>query len=239
MGKYDSSITRVKPVFDQLCQKDPTGRTWLPRLLHLPVCGSRVSLPLECNFTIRRHAWGNNEEKLKPPLALLSWLIRHPHKLAPREAALYASMPKERRELLDGSEVRMIEALELLQDNPLRKKWHIFEGETQPDVFIETSSLLVVIEGKRTEPQPTAKTTWMPIRHQMLRHLDCAWEIRGRKGVVGFFIVQGEDGKEEVPTNWRDFARESVSTEAIRYSLPHRGPEEQRQIGDCFAGVTT
>ena len=32
MGKYDSSKTRVVPVFDRLVEKDPTGAAWLPRL---------------------------------------------------------------------------------------------------------------------------------------------------------------------------------------------------------------
>lgn len=163
MGRYDSSITRVKPIFDQLYAKDATGQTWLPKLLCLPTFGNAVSLPPECDFDIQDHAWGDSEQecKLEPPVALLSWLIRHPQKLAQCKAAYKTPMPEERRELLDGSENRMIEALALLQENAQGKDWHIFEGKTQPDVFITTSNLLAVIEGKRTEPEPTTHTTWM------------------------------------------------------------------------------
>lgn len=75
--------------------------------------------------------------------------------------------------------------------------------------------------------------------HRILRHLDCAWEIRGKKQVIGFFIVQGENGKEEVPVKWQEFAKDTISAEAIASSLPHRGPEEQGEIASCFAGVTT
>ena len=133
----------------------------------------------------------------------------------------------------------MTEALSLLRHNPQGEGWHIFEGETQPDVYIETSNLVVAIEGKRTEREPTTNTTWMIGRHQMLRHIDCAWEARGKKQVVGFFIVQGEGGKEEVPAKWQEFAKNTIGAEALACSLPHRGPEEQREIAACFTGVTT
>jgi hypothetical protein len=39
MGEYNSSVTRVWPVFDWLFQDDPTGAKWLPPLLKL---GSRA-----------------------------------------------------------------------------------------------------------------------------------------------------------------------------------------------------
>lgn len=105
-------------------------------------------------------------------------------------------------------------------------------------MFIETSDLIVVVEGKRTEPAPTTDTGWMPGRHQMLRHLDCAWEIRGTKRVAGFFIVEG-DGSGDIPDAWRKVVRDTVSSGTIALSLPHRSGEEQNAIVSCFAGVTT
>jgi hypothetical protein len=239
MGKFDSSKTRVMPVFDELLRHDNKGHFWLEKLIGLPICGNRVPLPPGCDFTIQECAWGDMEKKLEPPVALLSWLIRHSQELAKREVARDTAMPDKRRDLLNGSESRMLEALELLRNNPGGEKWHIFEGETQPDVFIRTPTHLVVIEGKRTEPHATTSTTWMPVRHQMLRHLDCAWEIRGNKEVVGFFIVQGENGSEEVPMIWQESALQTTSDEAVGRSLPHRGPDEQNEIAKCFAGVTT
>src|SRR5947209_7670095 len=32
-GRYNSSITRVRPFFTALLVRDPSGRTWLPQLL--------------------------------------------------------------------------------------------------------------------------------------------------------------------------------------------------------------
>jgi hypothetical protein len=237
MGKHNSSKTRVEPVFERLSKSDPTGESWLPKLLKLPICGNTVSLAPNCLFGIQEKFWGGDELKLDPPLALLSWLIRHPQELARCEAARDTRMTRERRELLDGSRDRMLEALALLRNNPNGKDWHIFEGKTQPDVCIMTPSLVVVIEGKRTEKEPTTATRWMLGRHQVIRHLDGAWEIRGKRHVIGFFIVEGEG--EEVPASWREFAINTTSTATIASSLPHRGPSEQNEIASCFAGVTT
>jgi len=35
MGRFNSSLTRVKPTFNALYKKDPTGQTWLLDLLRL------------------------------------------------------------------------------------------------------------------------------------------------------------------------------------------------------------
>ena len=164
---------------------------------------------------------------------------RHPEELSKCAAAHGSSISPERRELLNGRGERISEALRLLRQNSQGKLWYIFEGETQPDVYIEASDIIVVVEGKRTEPGPTTHTTWMPKRHQMLRHIDCAWETHGKKKLAGLFIVEGENGSEEVPNKWQQFAKETTSRDAIGSSLPHRGPEEQREIAACFAGVTT
>jgi hypothetical protein len=132
-----------------------------------------------------------------------------------------------------------MEALRLLRNNPEGEDWFLFEGPSQPDVYIETRDLIVIIEGKRTEPGPTKITKWMPGRHQMLRHIDCAWEVRGPKQVIGFFIVEGSDKSESVPANWLTFSRETISDRALATSLPHRGPDERSGIAGAFKGATT
>lgn len=239
MGNRDSSLTRVKPVFDYLFRFDQTGNSWLARLLSLPFGGNAALLPTECRFTIKDCGWGSNEKKLDAPVSLLSWLIRHPREPEYGGLSSDPDKAKKRRQWLEGSEERMAEALRLLRHNPKNEDWHVFEGQTQPDVFIETDDLLVVIEGKRTEREPTTSTKWMNERHQMLRHLDCAQEMRGGKCLLGFFIVEGDDASTEVPAKWLTFAEDTASPEAVSSSLPHRGPEEQREIASAFVGVTT
>jgi hypothetical protein len=237
MGKYDSSITRVVPVFDMLKEgKDSEG--WLQKLISLPTGGSPVALPPGCRFSIDECCWGNNEKKLDPPVALLSWLIRHPRPVSAK-LSVNDDKAKKRQELLTGRQELVLEALSLLRHNPTREDWHIFEGQSQPDVYIQTPDLIVIIEGKRTEKKPTTSTKWMTGRHQMLRHIDCAWEIAGSRKVIGFFVVEGNSGSCDVPPEWIQFSQQTVTPEAIASSLPHRGPEEQLEIAKCYAGITT
>jgi hypothetical protein len=239
MGEKNSSRTRVAPVFDMLYARDKTGKTWLPRLLCLPTGGHPIRIPPECNFTIQDVGWGQNEKKLDPPISLLSWLIRHPRIPVDGKLSHDSVKAQKRQELIEGSDARLGEALGLLSHNPEGHDWHIFEGKTQPDVFIQTPDILIVIEGKRTERETTKETKWMTGRHQMLRHIDCGWEIKGKRKVIGFFIVEGNGTEGGVPPFWLDQARKTISREAITSSLPHRGPEEQEGIAGCFLGVTT
>jgi hypothetical protein len=45
------------------------------------------------------------------------------------------------------------------------------------------------------EPGPTTHTTWMPVRHKILRHIDAAFEIRVGRSVSSFFVLEGgQDG---------------------------------------------
>ncbi len=146
---------------------------------------------------------------------------------------------QKRRELIEGSDTRLREALSLLRRNPSGEDWHIFEGTTQPDVFIQTPDLIIVIEGKRTERETTKNTKWMSGRHQMWRHIDCAWEIKGKREVFGFLIVESDGENDQVPARWIKEADITRSQEALASSLPHRGPEEREEIHQCFIGVTT
>jgi len=239
MGKRDSSKTRVQPVFDQLYQNDNTDQTWLPKLVSLPAGGNEIRLPPDCDFRIQERAWGNSEKKLEPPNSLLSWLIRHPRPPVSGGLSEDPGKAQKRREWIQGSDIRIREALHLLKNNPSGENWHLFEGPTQPDVFIRTPDLILVLEGKRTERKPTTSTKWMAVRHQMLRHIDCAWEIAGDRKVIGFFIVEGIGDTGEVPAAWIDYARQTLIPDTVASSLPHRSPEVQKGISSSFAGVTT
>jgi hypothetical protein len=133
----------------------------------------------------------------------------------------------------------IMEALALLQTRPSGQAWHILERHTYPDVFLATPDALVVIEGKRTEAGPTTSTTWMPVRHQMLRHMDAASEIRGDRRVYGFFIVEAARESNAVPAHWVQAAEDTLAPAAVSGSLPHRSPAEREDIVQGFLGVTT
>ena len=115
----------------------------------------------------------------------------------------------------------------------------MLEGRTWPDVYLETDQIIIVIEGKRDERGPMTSTTWMRTRHQMLRHLDCAWERRDGRDLVGFFIVEGNDASGGVPAVWREAVALTVSSDTLTGSLPHRGYEERQALAACFLGATT
>ena len=239
MGKRDSSKTRVVPVFDLIAEGQTSGASWLPKLLCLPIGSSKIVINPDWDLTIEERGWGEKEKRLDPPVSLLSWLIRNPR--MPNDGQLSNDPVKaqKRRELIEGSDVRLHEVLNLLRHNPTKENWHIFEGITQPDVFIQTPDIMIVVEGKRTETETTKKTKWMSGRHQMWRHIDCAWEIKGKREVFGLLIVEGDPASDKVPTFWMNEARIIASREALTSSLPHRGQQETESIHQCFLGVTT
>ena len=106
-------------------------------------------------------------------------------------------------------------------------------------MFIETDRVVVVIEGKRTEPGPTRGTLWLPGRHQMIRNLDAAYEIRGARQLFGFFLVEGQGPAGAVPDKWKKVAIETITTPVIDSSLPHRPIGEQAEIAEAFLGVAS
>lgn len=241
MGKLDSTKTRVSPVFNELRHADATGRAWVAPLLALPrrdgaVVDRVITPPLHEN-TFR---YGDDEVQLDPPRSLLRWMVEHPERLQwPKQADDQdVTTQAKRKALLANDPAVRAEALALLAKGQPQQTWYVLEGRSRPDVFFETDDAIVVIEGKRTEPRPTRKVTWLPGRDQMLRHLDCAWDLRGDRRVFGFMIVEG-DADGVVPNQWRNACAEAVTADALERSLPHRSSDERAEIAASFLGATT
>jgi hypothetical protein len=243
MGKYNSSHSRVVPVFDALMDEDTSGRAWLHSLLRLGSCFTN-QVPSDSVGTLSRDHprwWGKNERRLDPPLTLLQWLVANLS--APKSDDLWGSAAtREKRErLVERDPATIAEALRLLRGPRATHVWYVLEGQSQPDACLQTETLLVVIEGKRTERTATSMTTWMPRRSQMLRHMDAASEIRGDRRVVGLMIVEGQSGAYAmVPSEyWLKEAKDQVLERTLADSLPHRSADERIQIADGFVGVVT
>jgi hypothetical protein len=229
-GQYDSSKTRVQPVFDALWKR---GRDWLPELLQLPSGGCPDASIVSRDFTLLEGHWEPNERCLNPPVSLLSWLIRNTGALKSKTFE-----GESRQRLANGDPAAVDEALSLLRTEGAARAWYVFEGPTCPDAYLIARDALVVIEGKRTEPTTTTDTTWLTGRHQMWRHLDAAWEVRGRRAVFGFFIVESEaDGS--LSEHWRSAAASCLGPDTLRSSFPHRSSSEIDAISRCYLGVTT
>jgi hypothetical protein len=233
----DSSKTRVAPVFDAITARDRQG-AWVKEMLDIVSSETTVQSKWQSDdFTYVDGYWYPREQSLHPPLSLLSWLIRnleHPANAFDGDAAVMT----KRRKLLQRDPATVVEAINLLRWGVIRG-WHILEGPTYPDAFIVTAGALVVAEGKRTEAGPTTNTTYMAGRHQMLRHLDAAWEIRGSRSVYGIMIVESDDATGRVPLAWLKAAADIKSSSVVQSSLPHRGPKEQEAIASAFVGITT
>lgn len=237
MGKHDSTRTRVTPVCDFLVAS-PTP--WLASLLSLPSCG-HPNPPSWARLSMRvdEFRYGTHEKPLPAPLTLLDWLTGNARDVTGKGLhGLSGHSLEKRRGLLARDPQIIAEARALLASDRADKQWFVLEGPSYPDVFISTPDLIVVIEGKRTEPGPTTATTWMSPRHQMLRHMDCALEEADGRVVLGFFIVEGtEDGN--TPEAWKTAAAEVIGPEALNGSLPHRTAGQRESIAGGFLGVTT
>jgi hypothetical protein len=261
MRTFDSSLTRVKPVFDELYLRDSGGQSWLETLLGLPERFDGTSAPkvgAPGLLTARNwsevpaeHGMPGGERRLKPPRSLLKWLVQHPDLLTDQLDELYRrAVPAEgeagpawvkRKLFLEGRDQDLeAEALEALSGSaPLpRGAWFVFEGPTSVDCYLETDRVVVTIEGKRTERRPTTTTEWLATRHQMLRNLDSALEIAAGRRVLAFFIVEG-DAQGRVPDAWREWTDATISEHALDESLPHRSGDQRALLADGYLGATS
>lgn len=241
MGRNDSSKTRVVPVFAALKHMDPTGRTWLRRLMTLGSSSVNVSTLESVGELPATHPdwWGKNERRLPPPPRLLKWLVQNVSAPATENGWAGGVAKTKRRRLVSGDAKTIAEALHLLRERPTRRAWYVLEGESRPDACLETDRVLLVVEGKRSESGATSATTWMPRRSQILRHMDAATEIADGRRVFGLMIVEGLPGADGPSQYWLTEAADQVAHTLVADSLPHRTALEREQVVDGFLGVTT
>src|SRR6185503_14225176 len=147
-----------------------------------------------------------------------------------------------RRRIVDRDADTLAAALKSLQARRASPRaWYVLEGPSQPDVYLASDDAVIVVEGKRTETAPATSTDWMRVRHQMLRHLDGAWEHRQGRQIYGLFIVEAEKGTSsaEASSAWQEAVELTVSQQVLNGSLPHRSSDERSQIASALLGVTT
>jgi hypothetical protein len=242
VGIHDSSRTRIAPVFGRLQCLDPSGRLWLQGLLELANT-RKLPRPDAGASRLRVAKWWPREAKLAAPPGLLRWLLENAEE--PRDPAAWGRAPEvmaNRRRVVDRDADTLAGALQSLQERRLSPRaWYVLEGPSQPDVYLDSAAAVIVVEGKRTETAPTTSTAWMRVRHQMLRHLDAAWEYRQGRRIYGLYIVEAESGTSstEPPSTWHEAVESTISDEVLRASLPHRTSDERSQIASALLGVTT
>ena len=223
MGDKNSSLTRVVPLMDTLKQ-DTANFDKFFTLFNRKI---EITPPIiDCRY-------GYDEKAIQPPRSLLKWMVENTDKLKDSEKAKIIADTKkssiERAKLFSNDENQKKTALSNLEKQKLPQvAWYIFEGYTQPDIYIETRTTIIVGEAKRTEDKLTTETTWLKNRDQLIRHIDAV--IDSGKEVYSFFLVENKD-----LYNFENYS----DIEYFKKSLPHRDEKTVKKIFDTYCGVTT
>lgn len=256
-GLYNSSLTRVYPLFGRLIDQDPSGRSWLPNLLQnaLDLPGQKAVFPVQTGpllpwVVAKRTISGNVlkyhglncielpscfEKSIPPSDRFVRWLIEHPERLTwPDNGKTHFSLNAQakREDLLGwlGTERQASAQQEALTElakkgaSRSHRKWWAFEGTTSVDCFLETENLILLIEGKRTEPL-SGSVSWYPGRNQLVRNLEVAQELAGKKHFAVLVIA--------------DKCISPLPSKVVADSLPHFSDEERQGLMRHYLGCLT
>ena len=230
-------------MFDRLLHCDPTGTVWLDRLIRLGSRASEVALHGSAGELKpgHRRTWGEDECRLSPPLGLLEWLVQNIKVEDIEKAPPTSEETCQKRLALARRDPDVLqEALGRLRVGEKGRAWFVLEGWSSPDAYLETDRLVVVVEGKRTEPSLTSKTTFMAKRSQLIRHMDAACEKANGRKVLGLLLVEGESPSPMlVPKRWSAASDEQLQPTSLKCSLPHRTAEERDIIAGGVLGAAT
>ncbi len=170
MGERNSSLTRVKPLFDYINSDIEKLNRFLGLFTNNNKRINQNSLIEIC--------YGNNEKKISPPKSILIWMLQNINTLNKVKnygaKNINSETYKKRSELFSGNIKLKEDAIKIIETANIlpTSKWFIFEGKTSPDIFIETSDAIFIGEAKRTENDITTKTIWLNKRDQLVRHID-------------------------------------------------------------------
>lgn len=230
MGKYDSSKYRVVPLVDAI----KSNEEYFERFIQL------VGLPPLCYPSDTNAFWcGDQEKQLKPPkqhlAALIDYLaVKEHRKIAnygTKRNALFGFESLAERERARAEAQRLLEAT--YENEPLPKAWYIFEGCTNPDIYIEGDKYVIICEGKWTESHITTKTTHLheenEFRNQMIRHIQGALNSSNKK-VYAFYIVDADCGY---------CADLTLNALKLQLEIETIKPTNKKDILDAFCGYTT
>ena len=189
MGEKNSSLTRVKPLFDFI----DSDIDKLNRFLEL-FQDNNKRINQDSLIEIR---YGENEKKIPPPKSILIWILENINTLNKVKnfgvKNINSETYKKRSELFSGNRKLINEAINIIKSETKlpEKGWYIFEGNTFPDIFIDTSDSIFIGEAKRTENDITTKTIWLNKRDQLVRHIDSL--LDQPKSIYSFYVLEKEE----------------------------------------------
>lgn len=204
MGEYNSSLTRVQPVFDAL-QRLPVSE-WLLDLWEMASARRPNALPPPAAVGAVRPG-PCYERALPPSPAFLRWMMQNPQRLnvlpGPDYGAQAGGAASEKRAQLFGPDPRLretvqAEALKEIDESGgagSGQKWWAFEGFTHVDACFETEQCLLLFEGKRKEAV-SPSTRWLKSRNQLWRNVEVAGQqANGRLFGIIVAVESEADGR--------------------------------------------
>lgn len=234
MGKYDSSKYRVVPLVEAI-KFNQKNFELLLKAIH-----TQKDIPnLVCPAIDSAYYCGDNEKQLNPTKEHLKGLVKY---IADKDFGEISVSNKKRADLygLNGVDARIKardEALQLIDemsnDTIIPKAWYIFEGATNPDIYIEGEDYVIICEGKWTESHITTKTTHLKSekesRNQMIRHIQGALNSTKKK-VYAFYVVDADCGYTH------DLDETALASHIKEETIK---PLETEKIISAFYGYTT
>lgn len=230
MGEKNSTLTRVQPLF-KFINKDEEKLNQLFKLFN--------NKEIE-NITkdyIKEIRYGTDEKSIPPSKSRLLWMLIHLDILT--RVKDYGANTKnsttftKREQLFKGHQGTLFEAItKICKIGKLPKTaWYIFEGYTNPDIYIETTDSIFVGEAKRTERDITTKTKWSENRDQLIRHIDAL--LDQKKKIYSFYILDKiEFDKGIYPKRMKQYSDE----EYFKANLPHRDDKLVKRAKESFIG---
>ena len=232
MGKYNSSVYRVRTLME-IVENDYAAFLELLSLVRIPALG----IPKTYHYDGAQCS----EKQLKPSKRHMSALIAY---MAAKDHTGISVANVKRQQLFspdaNSRTEACQEALAALEEHydtlaPSTRAWYVFEGFTNPDVFIEGDDYVVVCEGKWTESHITVKTTNLAAeneyRNQMIRHIQGALNYTNKK-VYAFYIVDKGCGYEA------DLSTDAFAVQLEKETIKIPGKEKE-EIISAFCGYTT
>jgi hypothetical protein len=243
-GPRDTSLTRVRPFFEALFARDPSGRSWLSALFAAAphgreALGELVEQPGYLSTLLAVRAMSGRLAAFEYPVAarreLLTWYVDHPEQLRwPAHVDLSPGSARLRHALLDddppGSRSRAQQrARELVSTrSPTADEWWRFEGVDTLDCMLITDRLVVTVTGKRDEPLAPA-TEWYPVRSELVRNLEAARHYAQGKHWGSLLISE-----HEMPEGSTDALARTLAE-----SAPHLDEEGRDELAHAYLGNLT
>jgi len=238
LGRFDSSLTRVQPVFNALYSKDTSGLSWVSKLLKLGSRSSQSYIPDSAQLNNRPIF----ELSADPPKSFLKWLVSNPHRLTNPNYNCSPETMRKRELLLAGDPATFSEAIGAIDDCKKipGQTWWRLEGVTKVDCALLGEDSVIFIEGKRRELGASRNIAWYPHRNQVLRNLDCAAEYTRQRQLRKYYVMLVVEKRLTVGGSLRQAEIKQITDPAtIENSLPHLTADQRQDLMSHYLGVTT